>query len=92
MSGERDVSELIIKTWQLVDFCEWRLNDPEVEESEKIKWAGVLATAIGTLNKLLWKAGLGRMDKEDLAMLLSKIPKKYQVLKVYRKWKRQLEG
>ena len=37
----------------------------------------MLANLIGTLNRLLWKAGMGKVDEEDLASILSKVPEKY---------------
>ena len=77
MAEKRGVQELIAKTWKQIDQAEERLADPNLDENDKIRWAGVLANLIGTLNRLLWKAGMGKMDGEDLASLLSKIPEKY---------------
>ena len=77
MAEERGVKELIAKTWKQIDQAEERLADPNLSENDKIRWAGVLANLIGTLNRLLWKAGMGKVDKEDLASILSKIPEKY---------------
>lgn len=74
---ERGVQDLINETWILIDQAKERLKDPELAENDKIRWAGVLANAIGTLNKLLWKAGAGRLEEEDLASILSKVPEKY---------------
>lgn len=74
---ERGINELIVETWALIDQAKKRLSDPELSENDKIRWAGVLASAIGTLNRLLWKAGAGRVDEEDLASILSKVPEKY---------------
>lgn len=74
---ERGVKELINETWALIDKTKGRLQDTALGENDKIRWAGVLANAIGTLNKLLWKAGAGRLDEEDLATILSKVPDKY---------------
>jgi len=75
---EGDVAELIARVWRLIEYVEQRLQDPAIGEGEKIRWAGVLAVAYGTLNKLLWKAGRGRVDKQSFARLMAKIPKKYR--------------
>lgn len=75
--SERGINELIIETWTLIDQAKKSLSDPELSENDKIRWAGVLASAIGTLNRLLWKAGAGKVDEEDLASILSKVPEKY---------------
>jgi len=87
-----DVGELISRAWRLVEFAEGRLRDEGLGEDERVRWAGVLATVIGTLNKLMWKAGVGRMDKKSVAKLLEKIPKKYRdvVLKGAKKRKRMV--
>ena len=77
MGAERGVHELITETWRLIDQAKERLADPNLSENDKIRWAGVLANLIGTLNRLLWKAGMGKVDEEDLASILSKIPEKY---------------
>jgi len=69
--------ELIDRTWRLIDYISERLDDPAIDEKDKIRWAGVLASAIGTLNKLFYKAGIGKLSKDDMAILLSKIPKKF---------------
>lgn len=73
-----DVGELIVRAWCLVELAEGRLRDESLDENDKIRWAGVLATVIGTLNKLMWKAGVGRLDRESLAKLFEKVPKKYR--------------
>ena len=90
MGEERGVKELIAKTWKQIDQAEERLAGPDLSENDKIRWAGVLANLIGTLNRLLWKAGMGKVDEEDLAQILSKIPEKY--VKVVKKgaktWRR----
>jgi hypothetical protein len=33
---------------------------------------------MSSLNKLMWRAGIGKMNKESLARLFAKIPKEYQ--------------
>jgi len=83
---EKDVAELIVRAWNLVDYVERRLLDPSLDENEKIRWAMVLATVMGTLSKLMWKGGIGKMDKESLAKLFAKIPKKYREV-VFRRLK-----
>jgi len=82
--------ELIARTWRLIDYISERLDDPAIDEKDKVRWAGVLATAIGTLNKLFYKAGIGKLSKDDMAILLSKIPKKFSEIvrrKMRKKWK-----
>jgi len=75
---QEEIGELIARAWRLVDFAEDRARDESLDENERIRWAGVLATVIGTLNKLMWKAGVGRLDKKSVAKLLEKVPKKYR--------------
>jgi len=85
---ESDVAEMIARVWKLIEYAERRLWDPAIGENEKIRWAGVLANLYGTLNKLMWKAGIGKVDKQSFARLLAKIPKKYREI-VYnsrKKW------
>ena len=85
---EHDVAEVIARVWRLIDYTEQRLLDPDIGENERIRWAGVLATYYGTLNKLMWRAGIGKVDKQSFARLLAKIPKKYREI-VYnsrKKW------
>jgi len=71
------LAELIDRTWRLIDYISERLDDPAIDEKDKVRWAGVLASAIGTLNKLFYKAGIGKLSEDDMAILLSKIPKKF---------------
>jgi len=72
---ERGLRELIQKAWTLVDFALERLENSE-SETQQAKWASVLSTAINTLSKLMDTAGVGKLEKDDLASLLSKIPKR----------------
>ncbi len=88
MTGSRGLSELIARAWRMIDLAEERLNDPDLSEGEKIRWAGVHSNLLGTLTRLMEKAGAGRLDGEDLATLLSRIPKKYRGLRVFSKWRR----
>jgi len=74
---KHELVELIARTWSLVDYIDDRLKSSTLNENDKIRWAGVLASTIGTLNKLFYKAGIGKFDKDDMAILLSKIPKKF---------------
>jgi len=74
---KRGIKELIDETWALINRAKGSLSDPKLGEGEKIRWAGALANAIGTLNRLLLKDGAGGVNEEDLASILSKIPKKY---------------
>lgn len=79
MTGKEkhELGELIARTWSLINYIDERLKSSTLNENDKIRWAGVLAGTIGTLNKLFYKAGIGKFDKDDMAILLSKIPKKY---------------
>jgi uncharacterized membrane protein len=72
-----ELTELIARTWSLIDYIDERLQSSTVNEKDKIRWASVLASAIGALDKLFCKAGIGKFDKDDMAILLSKIPKKF---------------
>jgi len=79
---KRGIEDAIAETWRLIDLVKERLS-ADVSESEKVKWASVLSQAIGTLNKLYYKAGVGQVEEDDLAQILSKMPEKYQ--KIIRK-------
>jgi len=72
---ERGLSELIQKAWSLVDFALDKLEKTE-NGAQQAKWASILATAINTLSKLLDTAGVGKLEREDLASLFSRIPKR----------------
>jgi len=74
---KHELAELIARTWSLINYIDDRLKSSTLNENDRIRWAGVLASTIGTLNKLFYKAGIGKLDKDDMAILLSKIPKKY---------------
>jgi len=74
---ERGIEEAISEIWRLIDLAKKRLADPKLREGEKVKWASILSQAIGTLNKLYYKAGMEKVDDEDLAQILSKLPEKY---------------
>ena len=88
MTESRDFSELLSRAWRMIDLAEERLNSPDLSESEKIRWAGIHTSLIGTISKLMEKAGVGSLEREDLATLLSRIPKKYRSLRVFDGWRR----
>lgn len=75
-----ELTKLIARTWHLIDYIEKRLKEKTVREADKIRWARVLAKAIDTLNKLFYNAGIGKLNEDDMAILLSKIPKKFSTI------------
>jgi len=77
---KHELAELIARTWRLIDYIDERLKEETVQEAEKIRWARVLAKAIDTLNKLFYKAGIGKLNDDDMSILLSKIPKKFSTI------------
>ncbi|MDH5690948.1 MAG: hypothetical protein OEY81_05920 [Candidatus Bathyarchaeota archaeon] len=77
---KHELAELIARTWSLINYIDERLKEETVREAEKIRWARVLAKAIDTLNKLFYKAGVGKLNEDDMAILLSKIPKKFSII------------
>jgi len=88
VAERKDLSELIARAWRTIDLAEERLNSPDLSEGEKIRWATVHANLIRTLSRLMAEAGVGRLEREDLATLLSRIPKRYRGLRVFSKWSR----
>ena len=75
-----ELTKLIVRTWHLIDYIDERLKEKTVQEIDKIRWARVLAKAIDTLNKLFYKAGVRKLNEDDMAILLSKIPKKFSTI------------
>lgn len=74
-SRNRNIKDLIAIEWAEIDRC---LEQLEKARSEKlrIRWSRLLATHIERLDKMLWKAGVGKLDENDLAKLLTKIPER----------------
>ncbi len=92
---DRGLAELIQIAWKQVDLCITKLEDEETDERHKLMWSQNLAAYISRLDKLLWKAGAGKIEKEDLAKLLSKIPERYRKIvetKIKRSTRRSKHG
>jgi len=75
---KRDIGELIEITWKEIDRCLIKLEDKALMDKHKILWSQNLASFVSRLDKMLAKAGLGKLDEESLAKLLEKIPKRYK--------------
>jgi len=75
---QRNLKELIEITWQEIDRCLKKLEDDNVRDKHKILWSQNLASFISRLDKMLTKAGLGKLDEESLSKMLEKVPKRYR--------------
>jgi hypothetical protein len=75
---QRNLKELIEITWQEIDRCLKKLDDKEVRDKHKILWSQNLASFVSRLDKMLTKAGLGKLDEESLSKMLEKVPKRYR--------------
>ena len=75
---QRDIGELIEITWKEIDRCLMKLEDKALKDKHKILWSQNLASFVSRLDKILAKAGLGKLDEESLAKMLEKIPKRYK--------------
>jgi len=82
---QQGIKELISIEWREIDRCLKMLTSPKTTDKYMVKWSRLLAKHIEQVNKLLWKAGMGKLDDESLARLLEKVPKKYLDLAI---WKR----
>ena len=76
-SHNRNIKDLIAIEWAEIDRCLQQLKESRSEKL-KIRWSRLLATHIERLDKMLWKAGVGKLDENDLAKLLTKIPERYR--------------
>lgn len=76
-SHNRNLKDLIAIEWAEIDRCLEQLKESRSEKL-KIRWSRLLATHIKRLDKMLWKAGVGKLDENDLAILLTKIPERYR--------------
>ena len=87
---KRTVDEAVGILWGIIDEAKFYMSDPVVLPEEKRRWAKTLADTIGVLNKLLAGQGEKQLEDEDLASLLTKVPRMLQV-KVARRarmWRR----
>jgi len=75
---QRNLKELIEITWQEIDRCLKKIQDNKVEDKHKILWSQNLASFVNRLDKMLTKAGLGKLDEESLSKMLEKVPKRYR--------------
>jgi len=82
---QQGIKELISIEWREIDRCLKMLTSPKTTDKYMVKWSRLLAKHIEQVDKLLWKAGMGKLDDESLARLLEKVPKKYLDLAI---WKR----
>jgi len=88
---ERTVEEAVQILWRIIDEAKLYMADPLLESEEKRRWAKTLADTIGVLNKLLAGQGEKQLDDEDLASLLTKVPRTWQtkVAKRAMMWRRK---
>lgn len=82
---QQGIKELISIEWREIDRCLKMLTNPKTTDKYMVKWSRLLAKHVERVDKLLWKAGIGKLDDESLAKLLEKVPKKYLDLPI---WKR----
>jgi len=73
---QQGIKELISIEWREIDRCLKMLTSPKTTDKYMVKWSRLLAKHIEQVDKLLWKAGMGKLDDESLARLLEKVPKK----------------
>jgi hypothetical protein len=82
---KQGIKELINIEWREIDRCLKMLTNPKTTDKYMVKWSRLLAKHIEQVDKLLWKAGMVKLNDESLAKLLEKVPKKYLDLPI---WKR----
>jgi hypothetical protein len=91
---KRGLAELIKIEWEeidrLINLIKSRKSakGAALGAKERFRYSMALAAHVHRLDKLLWKAGVGKLDEESLAKLLEKVPKKYKdmVLRRVRKY------
>jgi hypothetical protein len=81
---ERSVDEAAQILWKIIDEAKSYMADPLLNSEEKRRWAKTLADTIGVLNKLLANLGERQVEDEDLAMLLTRVPRVLRVRVVKR--------
>jgi hypothetical protein len=76
---KRGLVELIEIEWQEIDRLIKLIKSVNGRATrERYRYSIALASHVHRLDKLLWKAGVGKLDEESLAKLLAKVPKKYR--------------
>lgn len=78
MKKQKGIKELIKIEWKEIDRCITNLNNSNIPDKYKVSWSRLLAKHVEKLDKLLWKAGLGKLEEESLAKLLEKVPLQYR--------------
>jgi len=78
MRKHKGIKELIEIEWKEIDRCITNLNNPKITDKYKVIWSRLLTKHVERLDKLLWKAGLGKLEEESLAKLLEKVPLQYR--------------
>lgn len=64
--------------WLAIEEAKGMLEDEKLSSSEKKAWATVLGNTISILNKIVSsQKGEQKVDKDKIARLISKLPKKY---------------
>lgn len=89
---ERGMNDLILKGWELIDLATEKTNDSNLEEKECIRWASLLGNTIDHLSRILERSGTSKLEKQDLATLLSKIPKKHRGSSQWKRLVKRLES
>jgi len=87
---KRTVEEAVRILWGIIDEANSYMSDPLLLPEEKRRWAKILADTIGVLNKLLAGQGEKQLEDEDLASLLTRVPRRLQtkVAKRAMMWKK----
>lgn len=78
MRKRKGIKELVEIEWKEIDRCITNLNNSKIPDKYKVIWSRLLAKHIERLEKLLWKAGLGKLEEESLTKLLEKVPLQYR--------------
>jgi len=79
MAKERAVDEAIAALWQVIDEAKSFLNDPHSTPNDKKTWAKILGDTIAILNKVSESQKKGeKIEEDDLATLLAKVPESYR--------------
>lgn len=83
---QRGVKELIELEWQEIDRLialikgEKKAKGSTLGPKERYRYSLALAAHVRRLDKLLWKAGVGKLNEESLAKLLEKVPRRYKAM------------
>jgi hypothetical protein len=77
-AGEHTVEGAVGILWMVIDEAKSYMDDPLMTSEERRHWAKILTDTVGVLNKLLANMGEKQFEDEDLASLLTKIPRPLQ--------------